>query len=291
MGPRPYDPSGHGQPGVNRGESANHSGRSEVTLGVLPTRNQFDRSCRDPLGHADLRGPQVLPAWQCGTVTELVLMGAPRVAAVSVSECGEDVVDTRELALDSDPDENPQNTVYAFLRRSVAERLLQAQAALPTGLRVLLAEGYRPYEQQEFYFNRRKRRLIDADPMLSEEAALLRASEFVSPPDIAPHVTGAAVDLTLVDEHGEALDMGTPIDARPEDCEGACYFDAANISAEARQNRKTLAAALTGAGFVNYPTEWWHWSYGDRYWALLSGRSRAMFGPLQLRSEAPRDLW
>jgi hypothetical protein len=20
-------------------------------------------------------------------------------------------------------------------------------------------------------------------------------------------------------------------------------------------------------GFVNYPTEWWHFSYGDRYWA------------------------
>ena len=24
-------------------------------------------------------------------------------------------------------------------------------------------------------------------------------------------------------------------------------------------------------GLVNYPTEWWHYSYGDRYWALATG--------------------
>jgi hypothetical protein len=27
-----------------------------------------------------------------------------------------------------------------------------------------------------------------------------------------------------------------------------------------------LGGGLTAAGMVNYPTEWWHWSYGDRYW-------------------------
>jgi D-alanyl-D-alanine dipeptidase len=37
--------------------------------------------------------------------------------------------------------------------------------------------------------------------------------------------------------------------------------------------------ALTGAGLVNYPTEWWHWSFGDRYWAYASG-SAARYGPL-----------
>jgi zinc D-Ala-D-Ala dipeptidase len=31
---------------------------------------------------------------------------------------------------------------------------------------------------------------------------------------------------------------------------------------------------------VNYPTEWWHWSYGDRYWAYQSGARAARFGPL-----------
>jgi hypothetical protein len=33
-------------------------------------------------------------------------------------------------------------------------------------------------------------------------------------------------------------------------------------------------------GFVNYPTEWWHWSYGDRYWALATGAPAACYGPV-----------
>jgi hypothetical protein len=31
---------------------------------------------------------------------------------------------------------------------------------------------------------------------------------------------------------------------------------------------------------VNYPTEWWHWSYGDRYLALLTGVPAALYGPV-----------
>lgn len=220
-------------------------------------------------------------------MTELVLMGDPRVAAIPAIECGDDLIDTRLVAgLKSTPDVNPQNNVYAFLRHAVAQRLLRAQEELPDGLQLLIAEGYRPYEQQEFSFNRRKQRLLDADPTLSDDSAYLRASEFVSPPPIAPHVSGAAVDLTLIDEHGRALDMGTAIDATPEQSNKACYFAAENITAEARSNRAIMATALSSAGLVNYPTEWWHWSYGDRYWALMTGHSHAVFGPMRLAAES-----
>lgn len=218
-------------------------------------------------------------------MTGLVLMGDPRVAAIPAKECGDELIDTRGLAgLASTPDINPHNSAYAFLRRSVAERLLLAQEALPDGLGLLIAEGYRPYEQQELYFNRRKGRVMELDPSLTDTGAHLKASEFVSPPDIAPHVSGAAIDLTLIDESGTALDMGTAIDATPEESDSACYFAAENISAEARANREVIAAALSHAGLVNYPTEWWHWSYGDRYWALMTGQAYALFGPARLPS-------
>jgi D-alanyl-D-alanine dipeptidase len=36
---------------------------------------------------------------------------------------------------------------------------------------------------------------------------------------------------------------------------------------------------MEGAGFVNYPTEWWHWSYGDRYWTFVVGAPQARYGP------------
>ncbi|MFD3503864.1 M15 family metallopeptidase [Streptomyces sp. NPDC058676] len=40
-----------------------------------------------------------------------------------------------------------------------------------------------------------------------------------------------------------------------------------------------LRSALTAVGMVNYPTEWWHWSFGDQYWALVSGVDHAVYGP------------
>jgi D-alanyl-D-alanine dipeptidase len=58
------------------------------------------------------------------------------------------------------------------------------------------------------------------------------------------------------------------------------YTYAPNISIEAKANRALMIDALTKSGFVNYPTEWWHWSYGDRYWAYHTGHSSAIYGGL-----------
>jgi D-alanyl-D-alanine dipeptidase len=44
------------------------------------------------------------------------------------------------------------------------------------------------------------------------------------------------------------------------------------------QNRLVMIKALTAVGMANYPTEWWHWSYGDRYWALAAGAAAAHYG-------------
>jgi hypothetical protein len=30
---------------------------------------------------------------------------------------------------------------------------------------------------------------------------------------------------------------------------------------------------------INYPTEWWHYSYGDRYWAYHQNQPHAIYGP------------
>ena len=108
-------------------------------------------------------------------------------------------------------------------------------------------------------------------------------SRFVSPPEIAPHSAGAAIDLTLCTASGAELDLGTPVNASPEESAGACHTGHPSISAEARRNRAMLASVLQGAGLVNYPTEWWHWSYGDRYWAMASGSISAIYGPVTRR--------
>ncbi|MFJ7630143.1 M15 family metallopeptidase [Streptomyces sp. NPDC097595] len=216
-------------------------------------------------------------------MSEIVLMSDPKVAAIPVSECGERLVDVRttgSLLVDARK-QDPANS-FAYLREGVLERLLKAQAGLPQDLRLLFVEGYRPPSLQREYFEEYASQLRAVHPEWSAQQIHSAASRYVSPPDIAPHSAGAAVDLTLADAAGNELDLGTRMNADPEESEGACYTHAANISEEARANRRLLGSALAAAGLVNYPTEWWHWSYGDRYWALTTGNSTACYGPKEI---------
>lgn len=207
-------------------------------------------------------------------------MGDPSVARIPVEECGEGLVPAADdFVLSSLKDGH--DPYRSRIREGVLNRLLDAQAGLPAGLRICWVEGHRNPKPQERYFSNYRGRLAELDRNLSDEDAYLLASRYVAPPKIAPHVSGAAIDLTLCDEEGSELDMGTPVNATPEDSNGTCYFDAA-VSVEARSNRTVMAKALEEVGLVNYPTEWWHWSYGDRYWAMAAGATAAVYGPLAI---------
>ncbi|WP_193475268.1 M15 family metallopeptidase [Streptomyces griseomycini] len=212
-------------------------------------------------------------------MSEIILMSDPRVAAVPVHECGERLVDVRRGPLLVDLRKQDDSDAFFYLREGVLERLLQAQAHLPVGLGLLVVEGYRPPALQRRYFEKYAARLRAEQPGWTDEQIRSAASRFVSPPEIAPHSAGAAVDLTLVDADGRELDLGTPMNTTPEESAGACYTDAAGISAQARAHREILGRVLTAVGLVNYPTEWWHWSFGDRYWALATGAASAFYGP------------
>ncbi|WP_416966595.1 M15 family metallopeptidase [Streptomyces sp. 4F14] len=211
-------------------------------------------------------------------MTEIILMSDPRVAEIPVRDCAEPLVDVR-AALRTDPRKADATGAWAHLRESVLARLLTAQQHLPDGLRLLFVEGYRPPALQREYFEEYAAELRTANPDWSPTRVRTAASRYVSPPDIAPHSAGAAVDLTLVTPDGEELDMGTPMNASPEASGGACYTHAPDITPAARENRRVLGEALGAGGLVNYPTEWWHWSYGDRYWALATGARAALYGP------------
>jgi len=216
-------------------------------------------------------------------MTEIVLMADPKIAAIPVAECGERLVDVRRGdSLLVDTREQDPAGAFAYLREGVLERLVKAQAMLPQGLRLLFVEGYRPPSLQREYFEEYADRLRAAHLDWSAEQIHSAASRYVSPPDIAPHSAGAAVDLTLADADGHEMDLGTRMNADPEESEGACYTHAANIGEQARTNRELLGTVLTAVGLVNYPTEWWHWSFGDRYWALITGEAAALYGPKEM---------
>ncbi|XRQ09171.1 M15 family metallopeptidase [Actinomadura welshii] len=214
-------------------------------------------------------------------MTEITLMSDERVAGVPIADAGEPFTDLRdhpELELDgrlADP-----AGAYAHVRAGVAARLLDAASLLPDGLRLRVVEAYRPPVLQRRYFDDYAARLSRANPEWRGMRVRTQAARYVAPPEVAPHVAGAAVDLTLCEAGGAELPMGTEVNADPEESGGACYTAAPGLPAAARSNRRLLSAVLAAAGLVNYPTEWWHWSYGDRYWALCTGAPAALYRQL-----------
>lgn len=240
-----------------------------------------DQSGIEPLGHSYRE--DAVPWMHITLAPEpIVLMSDARVAAIPVAECGEPLVDVHGTLLVDDRRADTTGS-FAHLRRGVLDRLVHAQSLLPDELRLLYVEGYRPPDLQRRYFEEYAHKLRTANPAWPDDQVHQAASRYVSPPEIAPHSAGAAVDLTLVDADGTELDMGTRVNASPEESDGACYTDTASISPQARANRALLADALSAAGLINYRTEWWHWSYGDRYWALMTGQPAALYGPRALQ--------
>lgn len=210
----------------------------------------------------------------------MILLSDPLIVAVPVQDCGEELVDLRAMPdLFLDTRKRDAAGAWAHLRQGVAERLLTAQQGLPVGVRLLVIEGHRPLHLQQRYFNGHRGELQRAHPDWPEDRLDTEASKHVSPPTVAPHPCGAAVDLTL-SVGGQELDLGTPINATPQESQDACFTAAKNVSDQAQQWRQVLSKALTAAGLVNYPPEWWHWSYGDRYWAAITAAPHAVYGPL-----------
>jgi zinc D-Ala-D-Ala dipeptidase len=209
---------------------------------------------------------------------DIVLISDARVTSIPVEESGEQLVDVRGRLRTDERLADPEGA-FAHLRLGLLTRLEEAQEQLPGGYRLLVVEGYRPPAAQKEIFDGYSTELRALYPEMSPAELLAAASRYVSPVEIAPHTAGAAVDLTLSTDDGTELDMGTPINATPEQSGGACYTDAPGLSPEARHHRKLLGVALDTVGLVNYPTEWWHWSYGDRYWAMTTGAASALYGP------------
>jgi D-alanyl-D-alanine dipeptidase len=211
---------------------------------------------------------------------EVVLMSDPRVTALPVRDCGEELVDLRGCrALLIDGRRRDADGTFAWVRQDLRRRLEHAARLLPDGIRILAVEGYRPRELQLQYFQEYCSQLRALHPDWAEPQVLTAASRYVAPPEIAPHTAGAAIDLTLCAEDGKELDLGSTLNASPEESNGACYTDAPDLPPASRSNRAVLIQALRGVGLTNYPTEWWHWSVGDRYWAAVTGAVAAHYGP------------
>jgi D-alanyl-D-alanine dipeptidase len=176
------------------------------------------------------------------------------------------------------------NSPYS-VRAGVYQKLCEAQDYLTEkapGYRLKIYDAYRPLAVQAFMVEYEFKKLVGSrnlklDALSLEEKDLLMSEVlmFWAKPDPnplcpPPHSTGAAVDLTLVDETGAKIDMGSEIDAIGE-ISFPNYF--LNKDSEKEKsfhaNRELLKEVMHKAGFQRLAHEWWHFSYGDQVWALM----------------------
>lgn len=206
---------------------------------------------------------------------------------VPASLCPERILVRPQYFIEGLPGALPE----CYVREGVLERLVHAADTLPSGYKLVLLDSWRPFVLQKWLFEQHEQQ-FNVEGSLSckqsPETFVSRPSENIEqqPPF---HLTGGAVDVTLANSYGQTLDMGTRFD----ETTAASYTyhyeavdEADKHGCSVRDNRRFLYQIMVDSGFVNIPSEWWHFSYGDQLWASLNGHNRAIYGHTH-----PRFAW
>lgn len=217
----------------------------------------------------------------------ITLVADPKILAIPIGHSDEPLVDFKQQTIIQygPSPEIPNNQNYTFVRQTIYEKLVAAQKRLPAGYHFCLYEGYRSVSLQKILFDTHYADVAKAHPTWTSSELFQETTKLVSPvtnqdgsPNIPPHSTGAAVDVYLLDDQGHAVDMGIHPKDWMADEGGVLSLTASHaISATAKKNRQIMSEVLSAEGFVNYPTEYWHWSYGDRYWAFITHHPQTLY--------------
>jgi zinc D-Ala-D-Ala dipeptidase len=145
-----------------------------------------------------------------------------------------------------------------YLQKDVADKLVNAQIGLKKQYpyySLLVFDGARPVSIQQLMWDSVELSPVDRQKYLS------------NPANRSLHNYGAAVDVTIIDERGNELDMGTPYDffgelAHPR--KETEYFESGALSEPQLANRELLRTVMSAAGFSRIETEWWHFNSTSR---------------------------
>jgi D-alanyl-D-alanine dipeptidase len=222
---------------------------------------------------------------------------------VPIQECGEPLVPIplRLFAVETHHPYIKCGADYAgkspyYLRQGVLDRVIQAQERLQQlnpGWQIQIFDAYRPVEVQQYMVDYTFRRAAaergldvaklspaDSDRIWQDVYQIWAIPSFdlETPP---PHSTGAAIDLTLVNEQGIPVAMGSPIDEMSARSQPEYFSDASDPrERQYHRNRQLLCQIMNYAGFARHPEEWWHYSIGDQLWAWLNNKADVQH-PLQ----------
>ena len=145
-----------------------------------------------------------------------------------------------------------ESSQYAYLQPDVAEKLAYASQLLREKYpkyRLLVLDAARPLSVQQKMWN-----AVKGTPNNIYVA---------NPKKTGLHNYGAAVDVTITDDLGVELDMGTPFDFFGEEAQPAKekeMLKQVKLTQTQLDNRKILRNVMNQAGFLTYYREWWHFN-------------------------------
>lgn len=148
-----------------------------------------------------------------------------------------------------------QHIQTVYLQKEVAQRLAKVQRYLKTlhpQWSLLVYDGTRPVDVQQRMWN-----ALDSIPVHERV-------KFVSnPKNHSVHNYGAAIDLTIVDERKVPIDMGAGYDdirkiAYPS--LEAQFLASGELTQVQVNNRILIRKVMKSQGFINIPSEWWHFN-------------------------------
>ncbi|TQR37197.1 D-alanyl-D-alanine dipeptidase [Lysinibacillus sphaericus] len=182
----------------------------------------------------------------------------------------------------------PNNLQAIYVRQGVYERLTQALLLLSKNYSLILYDGYRPFQVQQFLFTSFSKQIAQSFPHFTEQEIERETRKYVAFPSIehahlAPHLTGGAIDVTLGDLDGNALNLGTAFDEISEKFATRYFEQHPEEDWEACVHRRLLFNCMTMVGFTNYSEEWWHYDFNNVSWAGRVGAQEASYGAVEAK--------
>lgn len=153
-----------------------------------------------------------------------------------------------------------------WLRQGAMDRLSRVADNLPDRFGLAVFDAWRPLSlQAELY------EAAYGHPGLPEGYVSVPSDDPLLPP---PHLTGGTVDLTLTFD-GTPLSPGSGFD---DFTDRATSDSLEQVPGTNREIRRMLYWAMRSEGFVLLHCEWWHFEFGTRRWAAITG-NRPLYGP------------
>ena len=148
-----------------------------------------------------------------------------------------------------------------LLHRDAETCLRQAaKLARHAGVQIKIFDAFRPHEAQVLLWEAATDKAFVADPRIGSN-----------------HTRGVAIDLTLVDDQGQELDMGSGFD---EMSELSHHFNP-QVRPAALSNRQLLLDIMQPAGFEPIAHEWWHYSLpGAQAYPLVDSAALGTLNPM-----------